>query len=138
MAGFIIRTQGDVVIRFRYYEREAPFTSVAFASTLPFTRTFYHARVSGEEIWIDDAPKMDVIQENASVFTEVGEVVFGPMKPERTKTAGCLGIYYGAGKGLDCANIFAKVEAADLALLRALGEEIWRHGAQELRFEAIA
>jgi len=136
MTGFVIKTAiGN--IRFKYYLADAPGTVNAFDALLPFTRTFIHARVSGQEIWIDDAPPLDIIQENASVFTEPGEVVFGPLKPARTKTANCMGIYYGEGKGLDCCNIFAKVFDEDLALLKNLGNTIWKQGAQEITFEKI-
>ncbi len=137
MSGFKIITQQKQVIRFAYYTEDAPITVAAFNNTLPFSRTFYHARISGLEIWIDDAPSLDIIQENASVFTEVGEVVIGPEKPARTKTANCLGIYYGEGKGLDCCNIFAKVFPADLIKLKELGDQIWQHGKQEIRFEEL-
>ncbi len=94
-------------------------------------------RVSGQEIWINDVPQLDIIQENASVFTFPGEVVFGPSKPLRTKTADCFGIYYGEGKGLDAANIFAKVTTADFEKLKELGEQIWKNGAQELTIVKI-
>ncbi len=112
-------------------------TSRAFSAILPFTRTFYHARVSGQEIWIDDVPPLDIIQENASVFTEPGEAVFGPTKPGRAKTANCFGIYYGEGKGLDACNIFAKVIDSDKEKLMELGIKIWKHGAQVLTVSAI-
>jgi hypothetical protein len=132
---FIIRTADHTSIRFSLYENEAPHTVGAFLKALPFTRTFYHARVSGQEIWIDDAPRLDIIQENASVFTEPGEIVIGPLKPTRAKTAGCLGIYYGEGRGLDGCNIFGKVLEEDLPLLKKLGDNIWKKGAQQLTFE---
>jgi hypothetical protein len=134
MIGFVLRTDNKT-IRFRYYTEAALVTVEAFNKHLPVTLTLAHARVSGQEIWTDRAPVMDIIQENASVFTEPGEVVIGPLKPARTKTAGCLGIYYGDGKGLDACNIFAKVVDEDLPLLKALGEEIWRKGAQRVFFE---
>ena len=137
MTGFIIKTNDNQNIRFKYYLENAPVTSKAFATLLPFTRTFFHARVSGQEIWIDNAPQLDIIQENASVFTEPGEVVFGPVRPSRVKTANCLGIYYGEGKGLDCCNIFAKVLAEDLNLLKILGNNIWKHGTQEITFDKL-
>lgn len=70
-------------------------TSKPFIELLPFTRMFHHARVSGQEIWIDNVTQLNIIQENASVFTEQVEVVFGPKNPSRTKTANCFGIYYG-------------------------------------------
>ena len=137
MKGFIIKTKDKQIIRFKFYLEEAPITSNAFAKLLPFTRTFYHARVSGQEIWIDNAPQLDIIQENASVFTEPGEVVYGPLKPKRTKTSNCMGIYYGEGKGLDCCNIFAKVFEEDRSLLKSLGDKIWKFGTQEISFEIL-
>lgn len=132
MKGFQLITKDGISIRFAYYLAEAPVTSEAFHSMLPFTRTYYHARVSGQEFWIDDVPQLNIIQENASVFTQAGEVVFGPSKPARTKTANCFGIYYGEGRGLDAANIFARVVDADLPKLEALGNAIWKNGAKEL------
>jgi Protein of unknown function (DUF3830) len=137
MTGFKIKLNDGQEIKFKYYSDAAPVTSNAFHTILPFTRTFYHARVSGQEIWIDDVPQLDIIQENASVYTEPGEVVFGPAKPIRTKTANCMGIYYGEGKGLDCCNIFAKVEDNDLLKLKELGDKIWKSGQQILTFQAI-
>ena len=135
MTGFRILTQDNQSIRFKYYLSEAPVTSKAFASSLPFSRKFVQARVSGQEIWIDDAPNLDIIQENASIFCQIGEVVYGPPKPLRAKTANCMGIYYGEGKGLDCCNIFAKVIDEDLVKLKELGDQIWKTGRQLLTFE---
>jgi hypothetical protein len=137
MTGFKIITKENVTIRFNFYHSEAPYTMEAFCKTLPFSRTFLHARISGQEIWIDDAPELDIIQENASVFTEPGEIVIGPLKPTRAKTSKCLGIYYGEGKGLDSCNIFAKVYDEDLSLLKSLGNNIWKNGAQVLTFEIL-
>lgn len=137
MTGFTVHTQDNQIIRFDYYREDAPITAKAFAVLLPFTRTFLHARVSGQEVWTDDLPHLDIIQENASVFTETGEVVLGPSKPVRAKTANCLGIYYGEGKGLDCCNIFAKVVAEDLHKLKELGDRIWKDGKQTLTFQHL-
>jgi len=137
MTGFLIKTSGNKIIRFQFYLEAAPITSAAFAAQLPFERMFLHARVSGQEIWTDKAPSLDIIQENASVFAEPGEVVLGPLQPERAKTAGCMGIYYGEGRGLDCCNIFAKVFEEDRDLLSALGEAIWKQGADNLIFEKL-
>jgi hypothetical protein len=136
MPGFLLKTTTQT-IRFRYYTDAAPVTVEAFNNQLPFTLTLMHARISGQEIWTDHAPALDIIQENASVFTQPGEVVLGPIKPTRTKTAGCLGIYYGEGKGLDACNIFAKILDEDLPLLKELGEEIWKRGEQSVTFEKM-
>lgn len=137
MTGFKITTAGNQEIKFELYLDAAPVTSKAFLGILPFTRTFHHARVSGQEIWIDNVPQLDIIQENASVFTEPGEAVFGPTKPARTKTADCFGIYYGEGKGLDACNIFARVIESDKQKLIDLGNSIWKNGSQELTISVI-
>ncbi len=138
MPGFKITLPDGQEIHFELYLDTAPVTAKAFLSILPFTRTFYHARVSGQEIWIDDVPPLDIIQENASVFTEPGEVVFGPMHPTRAKTANCFGIYYGEGRGLDACNIFARVVESDKPKLAELGRSIWQHGSRELTVSAIS
>jgi len=132
MTGFILQSE-NTTIHFKYYTEEAPETCKAFEALLPFTKAFMHARVSGQEIWIDDAPPLHVIQENASVFTNPGEVVYGPATG-RAKTTNCMGIYYGEGKGLDACNIFACVVDEDRELLTQLGEAIWKNGIQELTF----
>lgn len=137
MNGFKISIPESQEIRFEFYLDVAPITSKAFFNILPFTKTFYHARVSGQEIWIDDVPQLDIIQENASVFVQPGEVVFGPKKPIRAKTANCFGIYYGEGKGLDACNIFAKVIESDRQKLLELGNKIWKNGCLELTFSAL-
>src|SRR5471030_2844984 len=137
MPGFIIKTANNITIRFNYYMDDAPVSAAAFEALLPFKLTLIHARVSGQEIWADNAPPLDIIQENASIFTEPGEVVYGPLKPARTKTVNCMGIYYGEGRGLDCCNIFAKVFDEDLSLLQTLGDNIWKQGAQEIAFEKL-
>lgn len=137
MTGFLIRTKDDQIIRFRFYTEEAPETSRAFSMSLPFSRIFFHARVSGHEIWIDNAPAIDVIQENSSVFADPGEIVIGPVKPSRNKIAGFMGIFYGEGKLIDGGNIFGKVFEEDLILLKRFGDKIWKQGAQELKFENL-
>ena len=82
-------------------------------------------------------PPIDAIQENASVFAQPGEVVIGPARPVRVKTANCFGIYYGEGKGLDAANIFARVVDADMKKLREIGDSIWKNGPDELHIEGL-
>src|SRR2546430_10383144 len=105
MTGFIIKTKDNQIIQFRYYIQDAPVSVAAFHKILPFTLSFYHARTSGQEFWIANAFPFDIIQENASVFTEPGEIVLGTLKPMRAKAGGGgIGVYYGEGKGLDAAN----------------------------------
>ena len=137
MAGFSIKTVDHHAIRFRCYEEAASQTSAAFIKILPFSILLFHARISGQEIWTDKAPELDIPQENCSVFAMPGEIVIGPVKPERNKITKCIGIFYGEGKLLDAGNIFGKVFDEDLALLKDLGEKIWKQGAQELLFEKL-
>jgi hypothetical protein len=132
--GFKIKAKNGTEIRFAYYLNDAPVSSEAFNNILPFKRNFLHAMISGQEIWFNNLSPVDIIQENASVFTKPGEVVLGPAKPARVKTANCFGIYYGEGKGLDAANIFAKVVDEDFGKLKQLGEAIRMYGTQELEF----
>lgn len=137
MQGFKLISSTNVEIRFEFYNEAAPITCAAFLGILPITKTFYHARVSGQEIWFDNMPQLNIIQENASIFTEVGEVVLGPSLPLRSKTKNCFGIYYGEGKGLDACNIFAKVIEEDKVKLAELGNNIWKNGSQLLTIVAI-
>lgn len=132
MKHFFLKTDLDLQIQFELYEKEAPKTCSAFLATLPFTRQWIHASVSGQEIWIANAPSLAISQENSSVFTTPGEVVIGPTTTPRNKVAGCMGIYYGTGKGLDGANIFAKVIAPDHDKLFELGRRILLNGSQEI------
>jgi hypothetical protein len=138
MTGFTITTSDNTTIRFHYYLQDAPVSSAAFHASLPLKITLYHARTSGQEFWAANVLTLDIIQENASVFTIPGEVVLGPLNPARVKTAGAIGIYYGDGKGLDAANIFAICVEDDMPLLASLGEKIWKQGEQELTFEAAS
>ncbi len=60
MTGFRITTTDGIEMGFELYLDAAPVTSKAFLGILPFTRTFNHARVSGQEIWNDDVPQLVV------------------------------------------------------------------------------
>jgi hypothetical protein len=135
MLGFVIKTEDNKLIRFHCYADVAHATSAAFINKLPFAETFLHASLSGKEIWTDSAPRLDIIQENASVFAEPGEIVIGTALTTRNKIAGLMGIFYGEGKLIDAGNIFGKVFEEDIQLLKTLGENIWRKGAQKLFFE---
>ncbi len=135
--GFYLFTPDGIRIRFLYYTDCASVTCEAFAKVLPFSKMFFHARFSGAEFWTDQIPPVDVIQENASVFVNPGEVVLGPEKALRTSTVNCMGIYYGEGKGVDACNIFARVVEEDVELLTQLGDQIWKSGGVELTFDRL-
>jgi hypothetical protein len=137
MDGFRILTPDNQVIRFRYYLPQAAATCRSFEASLPFQQVLFHARVSGLEIWTEDGPKLNLPQENSSIFAAPGEIVLGPILPERNRIRGCLGIFYGEGKLLDCGNIFGKVVEDDFEKLRKVGDTIWRKGGIMLRFELL-
>jgi len=137
MQNFILVTPDTRTICFKLYHDAAPQTVAAFINGLPFSQTFFHAKLSGQEIWTDKGPGLDIIQENASVFAAPGEIVIGPMQPGRNKIANCVGIFYGEGKLLDCGNIFGKVFDEDLLLLQQLGDDIWKKGAMEMLFKGM-
>lgn len=134
MHSFAIRFAEKKEIKFRLYLDKAPFTCDAFWKALPFELKILHAKISGQEIWSPDAPKLNIIQENATIFADAGEVVIAPILPERNKITGCIGIFYGEGKLLDCANVFAKVYEEDLNALKKTGEEIWLNGSRDAQF----
>ena len=58
MKGFKLITLDNQEIIFEFYLDAAPMTSKAFVEILPFSRLFQHARVSGQEIWIDNVPQV--------------------------------------------------------------------------------
>ena len=123
-------------IVFQLYWKEAPITARAFWEALPFETTFYHAKISGEEIWTPNGLALDIPQENASVFVEEGEIILGPIH-KRNKISKCMGIMYGKGQLLDCGNIFGKVIESDLGKLKELGDKFWKEGKSILRFEHL-
>ena len=137
MKGFIIITANNYAIRFEYYMQDAPLTCLAFSNLLPFTKTFIHSKYSGNEFWNNHAEPIDIIQENASIYVKPGEVVYGPMNPQRVITANAMGVYYGDGKGQDSCNIFARVYKDDMHLLEILGNSIWKNGNQNLIFKSL-
>ncbi len=137
MEGFQLLTPDKKIIRFLYYKNVTPETVKAFEANLPFKRILFHAKFSGFEIWTDDSPKLDIPQENVSIYAEPGEIAIGPLFPDRNKISGCIGIFYGEGRLLDGGNIFGKVIEEDFELLKELGDSIWKKGGHLIRFETL-
>ena len=137
MKGFTITTANNYIIRFEFYLKEAPITCLAFSNLLPFTKTFTHSKYSGNEFWVNNAHPLDIKQENASIFAKPGEVVYGPLHPQRVITSNAMGIFYGDGKSIDTCNIFGRVCEEDMQLLEILGNSIWKNGSQKLIFKHI-
>ena len=131
----IIKFPGDRQIRFSLYLDAAPVTCEAFCKALPFQLKLLHAKVSGQELWSPNGPSLDIIQENATVFLDAGEIAIGPLKPARNKLPRSIGIFYGDGKLVDCANVFAKVYEEDMVALKNIGEQVWLESAPVVTFE---
>lgn len=132
----VTNQKGEVII-INLYAELAPNTVQALGAVLPFEREIFHARLSGQEIWCDDMPQLDVPQENASVHAQPGEFVVGPKNPIRNQITGCLGLFYGKGTLIDCGNIIGKVEKDDLSILKSWGQDIWQNGSQILSFSRL-
>lgn len=127
-------TRNETIV-FDLYDDMAPNSVSEFVASLPFEVELIHASVSGQEIWTDSTPAWHIPQENASVFTHPGELVIGPTAHPRSRTAGCLGVYYGEGKGLDAANIIGMVAENNRPALLEIGKRVWKNGSEKFRFE---
>lgn len=136
MGSFKVICENEIQLRFKCYLEEAPITSQAFLAALPFETEFYHAKVSGEEIWTQNGLELHIQQENATVFMNKGEIAIGPVH-KRNKVSKCIGIMYGEGKLIDCGNIFGRVYEEDFKFLKELGKKFWLEGKKHLRFEQI-
>ena len=129
----ITNTSGESIV-LDLYDELAPETISALWEILPFEREIFHARLSGQEIWCDDMPVLDVPQENASIHAQPGEFVVGPKNPIRNQITGCLGLFYGKGALIDCGNVIGKVRKEDMSVLKSWGQDIWQNGSQKLSF----
>ncbi|CAF1291633.1 unnamed protein product [Didymodactylos carnosus] len=137
MNSIVLNVSVDQKIRFELYENSAPITCNTFCSKLPFEIKLLHAKLAGEEIWSPNGPELDIIQENSTIHVEPGEIVIAPINPIRNQIRKCIGIFYGNGKLVDCANVFAKVFPDDINKLKQLGEDIWLNGSKIIRFEML-
>ncbi len=121
------------VIRFSLYHKEAPQTCLAFLSKLPWRGKAVQARLSGEEIYIEKGPALNVPQENTSIFLRPGEIGYA-VPIARSPIKNNIAIVYGEAKLFDGVNVFARVVPTDLKKLKNLGKSIWLNGAQILNF----
>lgn len=128
-------TSRNEEIKFHFYDSQAPETCMAIKKILPLEIKLFHAKTSGEELWTPEGPELQILQENATVHIEPGEIGIAPVHL-RNKISKCLVITYGQAKLFDCANIFGQVIKEDEKILRDLGNKIWLEGAQIVRLTA--
>lgn len=135
--GFQVSAPGGQAIPFEYNLRFAVETCEAFDELLPFSCVFKHVETSGPELWTENAPVLDILQQYSTAQAEAGEVLLGPVQPLRNRISGSLRIFYGEGQSLDAGNVFARVFKGELDKLAALGNRIRKEGSLELSFEQL-
>ncbi|MCB0025593.1 MAG: DUF3830 family protein, partial [Caldilinea sp.] len=107
-----------------------------FSALLPYTQRIIHARWSGEACWIPLGDfRLDVDFENATSYPAPGEILFYPGGYSETEILFPYGATHFASKlGQLAGNHFLTV-VEGREHLRAIGERVLWHGAQEIRFE---
>lgn len=121
----------------RFEEAAAPRTVAAFEDLLPYTQRIIHARWSGEACWIPLGDfHLDVDFENATSYPAPGEILFYPGGYSETEILFSYGATRFASKlGQLAGNHFLTV-IEGREHLRAIGERVLWHGAQEISFRA--
>lgn len=121
----------------RFEEVAAPRTVAAFEDLLPYTQRIIHARWSGEACWIPLGDfHLDVDFENATSYPAPGEILFYPGGYSETEILFSYGATRFASKlGQLAGNHFLTV-IEGREHLRAIGERVLWHGAQEISFRA--
>lgn len=118
-----------------FEEASAPHTCAAFQALLPYTQRIIHARWSGEACWIPLGDfRLDVDFENATSYPAPGEILFYPGGYSETEILFPYGATHFASKlGQLAGNHFLTV-VEGREHLRAIGELVLWHGAQEIIF----
>ncbi len=129
MTVLCLTTSDNQEIKLHFYDSQAPEACMAIKQILPLDIKPFHAKTSGEELWTPEGPELKIIEENATVNIEPGEIGIAPVHL-RNKISKCLVITYGQAKLFDCANIFGQVIKEDKDKLRDLGNKIWLEATQ--------
>ena len=108
-----------------------------FAALLPYTQRIIHARWSGEACWIPLGDfRLDIDFENATSYPAPGEILFYPGGYSETEILFPYGATRFASKlGQLAGNHFLTI-VEGREHLRAIGEQVLWHGAQEIVFHA--
>ncbi|KAK4494523.1 hypothetical protein PRZ48_014821 [Zasmidium cellare] len=118
------------------FEAAAPETSTVFLSMLPYRQKLIHVRWSGEALWIPlGEQKFGLGFENHTAHPAAGQILFYPGGFSETEILFCYGnVAFASKMGPLAANHFLTiVEGGEN--LRALGELVLWHGAQDVTFE---
>lgn len=116
----------------------APRTCAAFEKVLPYTQKLIHARWSGEACWVPLGEfQLGVTFENATSHPAPGEILFYPGGYSETEILFPYGACCFASKlGQLAGNHFLTIIEGNQNL-RALGERVLWHGAQDVVFEKL-
>lgn len=136
MKYIVLKSGKSGPIRFELYKKEAPRTCEAFVKSLPIKTRAVHAKISGEEIWMPEGPRLKVPQENATVRLKIGELGYAAFL-KRSDISHGIALVYGKVNLWDCVNVFAGVVKRDVEKLKKLAREIKMKGSVTLRFELL-
>ncbi len=130
-------TAGPFVFAARM-EAAAPLTAAKFASLLPYRERIIHVRWSGEACWIPlGTLDLGLPFENPTSFPAPGDVLLYPGGISETEILLAYGgVRFASKVGQLAGNHFMTITEGS-SQLRALGERVLWHGAEEILFEAV-
>ncbi len=114
-----------------------PKTVEAFLKMLPLEATMYHSRWSGREINFPVESDENIPQENQTVQTNTGEVIYWREWEKQGPAAQAIAIYYGAEisrdhRGYLPVNVFARIPESQWKEIEQIGLRIWREGVEKV------
>lgn len=117
----------------------APKTCAAFLKLLPWQKQVLQARWSGHSVFVPLRDfRLGVGFENATSYPAAGEILFFD-DPAGTGSEVLFpygGTRFASPRGQQAANHFLTV-ADGRDQLKEMGQYVWHHGAQDIRFELI-
>ena len=129
-------TIGEYVFKAKMHSEKAPETSKLLLEKMPITGKAIQARWSGEAAWLEMNPYgIEAPQENATSYPGPGQLLYYPGGVSEKEILIPYGSAIFASKfGLLPGNHFATIVECN-ELLEAMGEKVFREGAQEIRIE---
>jgi len=129
-------TIGEYVFKAKMHSEKAPETSKLLLEKMPITGKALQARWSGEAAWLEMNPYgVEAPQENATSYPGPGQLLYYPGGVSEKEILIPYGSAIFASKfGLLPGNHFATIVECN-ELLEAMGEKVFREGAQEIRIE---
>jgi hypothetical protein len=116
----------------------APKTCAKFESLLPYRERIIHVRWSGEACWIPlGTLDLGLPYENQTSYPAPGEILLHPGGLSETEILIAYGgVHFGSKVGQLAGNHFLTITEGR-ERLRALGEHVLWHGAQDIVFESF-